>query len=121
MANGRLLDIIRRLRCFGLTLVRLDLRQESSRHTEVADAVYPLPPLLSHLLPHSLLLRFSLRSQDFYFFYNFKVSSKYMLYFVFRNLQATDAQKQGYLHVAYYNPNRKLHIKRLTQPFYVAT
>lgn len=40
VANGRLLDIIRRLRCFGLTLVRLDLRQESSRHTEVADAMY---------------------------------------------------------------------------------
>jgi phosphoenolpyruvate carboxylase len=40
VANGRLLDVIRRLRCFGLTLVRLDLRQEATRHTEVADAVY---------------------------------------------------------------------------------
>lgn len=39
VANGRLLDIIRRLKCFGLTLVRLDLRQEASRHTEVADAI----------------------------------------------------------------------------------
>jgi phosphoenolpyruvate carboxylase len=40
VANGRLLDVIRRLRCFGLTLVRLDLRQEASRHIEVIDAVY---------------------------------------------------------------------------------
>lgn len=39
VANGRLLDIIRRLRCFGLTLVKLDLRQEATRHTEVADAL----------------------------------------------------------------------------------
>lgn len=42
VANGRLLDVIRRLKCFGLTLVKLDLRQEASRHTEVADAVYVL-------------------------------------------------------------------------------
>ena len=35
IANGHLLDSLRRLACFGLTLVRLDVRQESSRHTEV--------------------------------------------------------------------------------------
>ncbi|GAM21660.1 hypothetical protein SAMD00019534_048350 [Acytostelium subglobosum LB1] len=39
VANGRLLDIIRRLNCFGLTLSKLDLRQESTRHTEVLDAI----------------------------------------------------------------------------------
>ncbi|MEW5850692.1 MAG: phosphoenolpyruvate carboxylase [Myxococcota bacterium] len=39
IADGRLLDIIRRLACFGLGLVKLDLRQESSRHTEALDAV----------------------------------------------------------------------------------
>nr|AOE43163.1 phosphoenolpyruvate carboxylase [Cavenderia deminutiva] len=39
VANGRLIDIIRRLHCFGLTLSRLDLRQESTRHTEVLDAI----------------------------------------------------------------------------------
>ena len=44
VANGRLLDVIRRLRCFGLSLVRLDLRQEAARHTEVADAVYASLP-----------------------------------------------------------------------------
>ncbi len=39
LADGRLLDLIRRLYCFGLTLVRLDLRQEAERHTEVLGAV----------------------------------------------------------------------------------
>ncbi|MDH3291411.1 MAG: phosphoenolpyruvate carboxylase [Gemmatimonadota bacterium] len=39
LAGGRLLDIQRRLACFGLTLVRLDLRQESARHAEALDAV----------------------------------------------------------------------------------
>ena len=38
LAGGRLLDIERRVACFGLTLVRLDLRQESSRHTAALDA-----------------------------------------------------------------------------------
>lgn len=32
IAHGRLLDFIRRLHCFGLTLVRLDIRQDSARH-----------------------------------------------------------------------------------------
>ena len=35
IANGHLLDTLRRVACFGLTLVRLDVRQESSRHTDV--------------------------------------------------------------------------------------
>eukprot|EP01133_Synstelium_polycarpum_P013236 gene13236-15554_t len=39
VASGRLLDIIRRLNCFGLTLSKLDIRQESTRHTEVLDAI----------------------------------------------------------------------------------
>ncbi|MDH3455495.1 MAG: phosphoenolpyruvate carboxylase [Gemmatimonadota bacterium] len=39
LAGGRLLDILRRVTCFGLTLVRLDLRQEATRHTEALDAV----------------------------------------------------------------------------------
>jgi len=37
IASGRLLDLIRRLNTFGLSLVRLDLRQESDRHTETLD------------------------------------------------------------------------------------
>jgi phosphoenolpyruvate carboxylase len=39
IANGHLLDLIRRIQCFGLTLVKLDVRQESDRHVEVMDAV----------------------------------------------------------------------------------
>ncbi len=34
IANGQLLDTLRRIRCFGLQLVRIDVRQESTRHTE---------------------------------------------------------------------------------------
>lgn len=39
VAEGRLLDILRRLACFGLTLVELDIRQEADRHTEALEAV----------------------------------------------------------------------------------
>jgi len=38
-ANGYLLDTIRALCAFGLTLVPLDVRQESTRHTEALDAI----------------------------------------------------------------------------------
>ena len=34
IANGQLLDTLRRIRCFGLQLVRIDVRQESTRHNE---------------------------------------------------------------------------------------
>ena len=34
IADGLLLDTLRRIRCFGINLVKLDIRQESSRHTE---------------------------------------------------------------------------------------
>jgi phosphoenolpyruvate carboxylase len=39
LARGRLLDIQRRIACFGLTMARLDLRQEAARHTDALDAV----------------------------------------------------------------------------------
>ena len=35
IANRNLLDVIRRIACFGLTLTRLDIRQESTRHSQV--------------------------------------------------------------------------------------
>lgn len=35
IAEGLLLDTLRRIRCFGMHLVKLDIRQESTRHTEV--------------------------------------------------------------------------------------
>lgn len=38
IANGSLLDCLRRIRCFGLGLSRLDIRQESTRHeTAIAE------------------------------------------------------------------------------------
>ena len=38
IADGPLLDTLRRLTCFGLTLARLDIRQEAARHTDLLDA-----------------------------------------------------------------------------------
>jgi phosphoenolpyruvate carboxylase len=39
IAKGRLLDLERRVAAFGVTLVRLDLRQDASRHTEALTAI----------------------------------------------------------------------------------
>lgn len=39
VANSRLLDTIRQVRTFGLCMTRLDVRQESTRHAEVMDAI----------------------------------------------------------------------------------
>jgi phosphoenolpyruvate carboxylase len=39
IADGHLLDLIRQVNCFGLSLVRLDIRQESERHVDVMDAI----------------------------------------------------------------------------------
>ena len=39
VADGALRDVQRRLDAFGLTLVRLDIRQESARHTAAVDAI----------------------------------------------------------------------------------
>ncbi|MEC8428724.1 MAG: phosphoenolpyruvate carboxylase, partial [Pseudomonadota bacterium] len=39
IADGSLTNIIRRVACFGLTLLRLDIRQESTRHAEVINEI----------------------------------------------------------------------------------
>lgn len=39
VADGALSDIIRRLHVFGLSLVPLDIREESTKHTEAIDAI----------------------------------------------------------------------------------
>jgi phosphoenolpyruvate carboxylase len=39
IADGRLADTLRRVAAFGVTLVRLDVRQEAQRHTEALDAI----------------------------------------------------------------------------------
>lgn len=39
IARGALLDTIRRVACFGLSLLRLDIRQEAPRHTQLLNEV----------------------------------------------------------------------------------
>ncbi|KAJ3055215.1 hypothetical protein HK097_011216 [Rhizophlyctis rosea] len=39
IANGRLKSLLRRISAFGLSLIKLDVRQESERHAEVIDAI----------------------------------------------------------------------------------
>ncbi|XP_061349553.1 phosphoenolpyruvate carboxylase-like isoform X1 [Gastrolobium bilobum] len=39
IADGSLLDFLRQVSTFGFSLVRLDIRQESDRHTDVMDAI----------------------------------------------------------------------------------
>jgi phosphoenolpyruvate carboxylase len=39
VASGFLTDVIRNVSAFGLTLVPLDVRQESDRHEEAVDAI----------------------------------------------------------------------------------
>lgn len=39
IADGSLLDFLRQVSTFGLSLVRLDIRQESDRHTDALDAI----------------------------------------------------------------------------------
>jgi phosphoenolpyruvate carboxylase len=40
IADGRLADVLRRVATFGLVLARLDLRQDSARHTEAIDWIF---------------------------------------------------------------------------------
>ena len=35
IASGELLDLMRRAKCFGINLAKLDIRQESSRHSQI--------------------------------------------------------------------------------------
>lgn len=39
IADGHLLDVIRRAVCFGIELVKLDIRQESTRHRQAVSAI----------------------------------------------------------------------------------
>ncbi|MFZ5560944.1 MAG: phosphoenolpyruvate carboxylase [Pseudomonadota bacterium] len=39
VADGELLDILRRVACFGVELLRLDVRQDAARHTQALDAI----------------------------------------------------------------------------------
>ena len=39
IANSDLLDLIRRARCFGINLAKVDIRQESSRHEKLVNFI----------------------------------------------------------------------------------
>ena len=39
IAQSRLLDVLRRVECFGIHLVRLDIRQDSTRHTQALSEI----------------------------------------------------------------------------------
>ena len=49
IAEGQLKDTLRRLNCFGITLLRLDIRQESTRHAKAIDAITRYLDLGSYL------------------------------------------------------------------------
>ena len=40
IANADLLDLIRRVRCFGINLAKLDIRQESDRHEKLLNEIF---------------------------------------------------------------------------------
>ncbi len=40
IASGELLDLMRRAKCFGINLARLDIRQESSRHSQIMNEFF---------------------------------------------------------------------------------
>lgn len=49
IADGRLQDLLRRISCFGLTMMRIDIRQEATRHSEAIDAITQALGLGSYL------------------------------------------------------------------------
>jgi len=49
IADGRLIDLIRRISTFGMALLKLDIRQESTRHNEAMDAITQYLGLGSYL------------------------------------------------------------------------
>ena len=40
IANADLLDLMRRVRCFGINLARLDIRQEADRHEKLLNEIF---------------------------------------------------------------------------------
>jgi phosphoenolpyruvate carboxylase len=54
VAEGRLLDFIRRAHCFGATLVRLDIRQDSARHEHPEQADLDTFQVIEEIDPDSL-------------------------------------------------------------------
>jgi len=57
IAEGRLKDLLRRLSVFGLTLMRVDIRQESTRHTDALNALTEALGIGSYAEPRALYHR----------------------------------------------------------------
>ncbi|MDA7801475.1 phosphoenolpyruvate carboxylase [Candidatus Pelagibacter sp.] len=79
IANADLLDIIRRVRCFGINLARLDIRQESSRHQKlISDVLNKKYKINFSSLSESkkIILLNSLIKQKKYFINNLKIKHK---------------------------------------------
>jgi phosphoenolpyruvate carboxylase len=53
VARGSLETILRKIACFGLTLTRLDIRQESSRHRDAIHEITEYLGIRRHGLPYS--------------------------------------------------------------------
>ena len=49
IANADLLDLIRRVRCFGINLARLDIRQESDRHEKLLNEIFKKKNKINYL------------------------------------------------------------------------
>ena len=49
IANADLLDLIRRARCFGINLARLDIRQESDRHEKLLNEIFKKENKINYL------------------------------------------------------------------------
>ena len=79
IANADLLDLIRRVRCFGINLARLDIRQESSRHQKlIADVLNKKYKINFSSLSESKKINLlnSLIKQKKYFINNLKIKHK---------------------------------------------
>ena len=67
IADGALLDTLRRARCFGISLVDLDIRQHADRHTQVFDELhryFDTNPVPYHDWPEKDKLAFLLRELE---------------------------------------------------------
>ena len=79
IANADLLDLIRRVRCFGINLARLDIRQESSRHQKlISDVLNKKYKINFSTLSESKKINLlnSLIKQKKYFINNLKIKHK---------------------------------------------
>ena len=59
IANADLLDLMRRVRCFGINLARLDIRQEADRHEKLLNEIFKKKKLYNQILRYSKIYKFN--------------------------------------------------------------